>query len=77
MTKTNKTLLCALLALVFTLACALTIMPVAGTKANAAEGDKYVKVTAEQEDWTGTQVQRKKEWSIFLIQTKRTMTAPI
>lgn len=37
MTKTNKTLLCALLALVFTLACALTIMPVAGTKANAAE----------------------------------------
>lgn len=54
MTKTNKTLLCALLALVLTLACALTIMPVAGTKANAAEGDKYVKVTAEQEDWTGT-----------------------
>lgn len=37
MTKTNKTLLCALLALVLTLACALTIMPVAGTKANAAE----------------------------------------
>lgn len=37
MTKTNKTLLCALLALVFTLACALTIMPVAGTKANAAQ----------------------------------------
>lgn len=54
MTKTNKTLLCALLALVLTLACALTIMPVVGTKANAAEGDKYVKVTAEQEDWTGT-----------------------
>ncbi len=54
MTKTNKTLLCALLALVLTLACALTIMPVAGTKANAAEGDKYVKVTAEQKDWTGT-----------------------
>lgn len=37
MTKTNKTLLCALLALVLTLACALTIMPVAGTKANAAQ----------------------------------------
>lgn len=37
MTKTNKTLLCALLALVLTLACALTIMPVAGTKANAEE----------------------------------------
>lgn len=37
MTKTNKTLLCALLALVLTLACALTIMPVVGTKANAAE----------------------------------------
>lgn len=37
MTKTNKTLLCALLALVLTLACALTIMPVAGIKANAAE----------------------------------------
>ena len=37
MTKTNKTLLCALLALVLTLAFALTIMPVAGTKANAAE----------------------------------------
>ena len=54
MTKTNKTLLCALLALVLTLACALTIMPVDGTKANAAEGDKYVKVTAEQKDWTGT-----------------------
>lgn len=54
MTKTNKTLLCALLALVLTLACALTIMPVADTKANAAEGDKFVKVTAEQEDWTGT-----------------------
>ena len=54
MTKTNKTLLYALLALVLTLACALTIMPVAGTEANAAEGDKYVKVTAEQEDWTGT-----------------------
>lgn len=34
MTKTNKTLLCALLALVLTLACALTIMPVA---ARAAE----------------------------------------
>lgn len=37
MTKTNKTLLCTLLALVLTLACALTIMPVAGTKANAEE----------------------------------------
>lgn len=37
MTKTNKTLLCALLALFLTLACALTIMPVAGTKANAEE----------------------------------------
>lgn len=37
MTKTNKTLLCALLALVLTLACALTIMPIAGAKANAAE----------------------------------------
>ena len=37
MTKTNKTLLCALLALVLTLACALTIMPFAGTKANAAQ----------------------------------------
>ena len=53
MTKTNKTLLCALLALVLTLACALTIMPVAGTKANAAEGSKYVKVTALTEDFSG------------------------
>lgn len=44
MTKTNKTLLCALLALVLTLACALTIMPVAGTKANAEE-DVYELVT--------------------------------
>lgn len=36
MTKTNKTLLCALLALVLTLACALTIMPTV-TTAHAAE----------------------------------------
>lgn len=36
MTKTNKTLLCALLALVLTLACALTIMPTAAT-VHAAE----------------------------------------
>ena len=36
MTKTNKTLLCALLALVLTLACALTIMPTV-TTVNAAE----------------------------------------
>ncbi len=53
MTKTNKTLLCALLALVLTLACALTIMPVADTKANAADGSKYVKVTALTEDFSG------------------------
>ena len=36
MTKTNKTLLCALLALVLTLACALTIMQTAAT-VHAAE----------------------------------------
>ncbi len=54
MTKTNKTLLCALLALVLTLACALTIMPVAGTKANAENGVKtYRKITASMEDWSG------------------------
>ena len=53
MTKTNKTLLCALLALVLTLACALTIMPVAGTKANAATTGQYVKITKTQTDWTG------------------------
>lgn len=44
MTKTNKTLLCALLALVLTLACALTIMPVA---ARAAEKTVTFDFTAE------------------------------
>lgn len=44
MTKTNKTLLCALLALVITLACALTIMPVA---ARAAEKTVTFDFTAD------------------------------
>lgn len=44
MTKTNKTLLCALLALVLTLACALTIMPIA---ARAAEKTVTFDFTAE------------------------------
>lgn len=44
MIKTNKTLLCALLALVLTLACALTIMPV---EARAAEKTVTFDFTAE------------------------------
>ena len=55
MTKTNKTLLCTLLALVLTLACALTIMPVAGTKANAAEQTTVSIVFGELGLTNGTQ----------------------
>ena len=53
MTKSNKTLLCCLLACVMVLACALTLLPIATpTTANAAE-TTYVKVTEELEDWSG------------------------
>lgn len=52
MTKTNKTLLCALLALVLTLACALTIMPTV-TTAHAAETVTFKKVTEALDDWSG------------------------
>lgn len=52
MTKTNKTLLCALLALVLTLACALTIMPTA-TTVHAAETVTFKKVTESLDDWSG------------------------
>lgn len=52
MTKTNKTLLCALLALVLTLACALTIMPTA-TTVHAAETVTFKKVAEALDDWSG------------------------
>lgn len=52
MTKTNKTLLCALLALLLTLACALTIMPTV-TTVHAAETVTFKKVTEALDDWSG------------------------
>lgn len=52
MTKTNKTLLCALLALVLTLACALTIMSTV-TTVHAAETVTFKKVTEALDDWSG------------------------
>ena len=52
MTKCNKILLCAMLAVVMTLACALTVLP-APPLASAAMDDTYEKVTVAPEDWTG------------------------
>ena len=57
MTKTNKTLLCALLALVLTLACALTIMPTVTTVHAAETKIKYLtnpKETTSSNSLSGT-----------------------
>ena len=45
MTKCNKILLCAMLAVVMTLACSLTVLPVAHPMASAAADDIYMLVT--------------------------------
>ena len=57
MTKTNKTLLCALFALVLTLACAFTIMPTVTTVHAAETKIKYLtnpKGTASTTSLSGT-----------------------